>query len=625
MTIRDKKRLVAAAFIWISGFLGLYLTTLYSYPLFHALVELSSTTVAVAIFLLVWNVRRSLDNTYLQLIGVAYLFIGGLELIHTLAFRGMGVFKGQAGNLATQLWVAARCLEALSLLAAPLLFGRRLDLRAVFAAYALAFSLLLAAIFYWEIFPACYVEGEGLTAFKRLSEFAVGALLLAAIVLLVRMRQNFEPEMVRWMVASISLSFVSEIFFSQFEHASGFPSLVGHFLKLLAFYFIYKAIIELGLAKPFAVLFRNLVQSESSVRKARDELELRVAERTADLAATCEQLSRQIEERRRAEEALRKSELKYRIVADHTYDWEWWRDPEGKFVYISPACARITQHSPAEFTSDPELIFKIVHPDDRDLFEEHVNDIEAEGLSGEIEFRILRPDGSIRWIAHACQPVLDDQGRFLGRRGSNRDITVRKEAENSLRQSEARYRTLVESMNEGLAVIDETGAFTFANKRLCEMLGCGVDELIGRPARDWLSDGAREMLEGRLADRAKGERTPYEVGWRKKDGSIGQALISPTPIFDDQGRFRGSFAVVTDITEIKRSEEKLRQALAENQKLRERLEAENIYLRRESETRHHFGNIVGQSNALKYVLYRAEQVAATNSTVLIHYCPNVVI
>jgi PAS domain S-box-containing protein len=615
--IKDNKRLYASVLVWISGFCGLYITSVYSFPLFHTIVELSSTAVAVAIFMFVWNVRRSLDNTYLLFIGVAYLFVGGLELIHVLAYKGMEVFSGHDENLAVQIWVAARYIESLSLLIAPLLVGRKLDLRFVFTGYALVFSTLLGTIFVWEVFPACYVQGQGLTTFKIVSEYAVSAVLIAAIVLLIKGREKFDPEMVRLLVASIGLSFVSEFFFSNFEHIYGLLSLVGHFLKLLASYFIYKAIIELGMAKPFAVLFKTLVESEKSLRKSHDELELRVEERTANLSRTCEQLSRQVEERKRAEEALRKSELKYRILADHNYDWEWWRDRQGNFIYVSPSCEKMTQHTSEEFSADPDLVFKIVHPDDRPSFSRHSREVEDQGIVGEVEFRIVRPDGSIRWIAHACLPVFDENGGILGRRGSNRDITERKEAETSLSESEARYRNLVESMNEGLAVVDEKGIFTYANKRLCEMLGCAMDDVIGRPARDWLSETGRKILIDQMIDRKKGERDAYELEWQVNDGSTCQALISPTPLFGNNGRFKGSAAVITDITALKRAEESLRAALFENQKLRERLEAENIYFRQESETKHQFGNIIGQSNAIKYVLYRAEQVAATHATVLV--------
>jgi PAS domain S-box-containing protein len=149
-----------------------------------------------------------------------------------------------------------------------------------------------------------------------------------------------------------------------------------------------------------------------------------------------------ITERKLAEKARRESEMKFRIVADNTYDWEWWRDASGNFKYISPSCKRITQIDREEFIKDPDFIWNIIHPDDMSSFFSHIINIEQKDFSGEIEFRIVRPDGSIRWIAHACQPAYDENGQFVGRRGSNRDITDRKKAEQALLESERQLRHL---------------------------------------------------------------------------------------------------------------------------------------------------------------------------------------
>jgi PAS domain S-box-containing protein len=151
---------------------------------------------------------------------------------------------------------------------------------------------------------------------------------------------------------------------------------------------------------------------------------------------------RDITEHKKAEEALLESETKYRIVADNTYDWEWWRDPEGNFIYVSPSCKGVTHHEAGEFITDPDLLLRIIHPDDKSSFIRHQIEVEQKHSPGEIEFRILRPDGSLRWIAHGCQPVFDEQGHFLGRRGSNRDVTEHKWAEEALRESEKQLRHL---------------------------------------------------------------------------------------------------------------------------------------------------------------------------------------
>jgi PAS domain S-box-containing protein len=254
-------------------FLGLYLASLYNYLLFHSLAEIFSIVVACGIFMVAWNSRRFLDNNYLLFIGVAYLFVGGLDLIHTLAYKGMGVFQGYETNLPTQLWIAARYMESLSLFLAPFFFGRKLKVNSVFLGYALATFLLLLSIFYWNIFPVCFIEGIGLTPFKKISEYLISLILLASIGLLLKSRREFELKILQWLVWSITVSVASELAFTFYIDAYGFSNLIGHFFKILSFYFIYKAIIETGLTRPYDLLFRNLKQSEMTVREEKNKIQ----------------------------------------------------------------------------------------------------------------------------------------------------------------------------------------------------------------------------------------------------------------------------------------------------------------------------------------------------------------
>lgn len=120
--------------------------------------------------------------------------------------------------------------------------------------------------------------------------------------------------------------------------------------------------------------------------------------------------------------SLRESEERFRTIADYTYDWEYWEGPRGELLYCSPSCERITGYRVTDFVTQPDLIYRIIHPDDRDLMQQHRHDIQHEHF-GTLTFRIVRRDGGIRWIAHGCQQAFARDGRFLGRRASNRDIT----------------------------------------------------------------------------------------------------------------------------------------------------------------------------------------------------------
>jgi PAS domain S-box-containing protein len=185
-------------------------------------------------------------------------------------------------------------------------------------------------------------------------------------------------------------------------------------------------------------------QAENTIRKAHDGLEMRVQERTAELKRVNKELEAEIDMRKHIEQALRESEEKYRTVADFTYDWETWIGPDGKYLYISPACERITGYPIEEFFSNPDMLFQIIHPDDTDKIRKRfVKDkIEDKIDSCSIDFRIITKNGEERWISHCCQPVYDKNGRYLGRRAGNRDITDRRRAEESLRVLSKQLRSL---------------------------------------------------------------------------------------------------------------------------------------------------------------------------------------
>ncbi len=152
---------------------------------------------------------------------------------------------------------------------------------------------------------------------------------------------------------------------------------------------------------------------------------------------------------------LTREEEKFHTVADHTYDWEYWEGPGGEILYMSPSCERLTGYSLAEFMAEPELITRIAYPEDAQRLKEHRHDIEHKG-EAELDFRIVRKDGAVRWIAHVCLAVSGHDGSYRGRRVSNRDITERKQAEASLSQlnAELEQRVVQRTAELEIAIYD---------------------------------------------------------------------------------------------------------------------------------------------------------------------------
>ena len=141
-----------------------------------------------------------------------------------------------------------------------------------------------------------------------------------------------------------------------------------------------------------------------------------------------------------AEEALRESEVKFRTVADFAYDWEYWIAPDGHMIYVSPSVKSITGYDANEFIKDSKLLTTIVHPEDKSEVDSHFDLINSEELHV-VDFRIVTRSGETRWISHSCKAAFDDNGTWIGRRASNRDITERKKMEQKLSNSlEESYR-----------------------------------------------------------------------------------------------------------------------------------------------------------------------------------------
>ncbi|MEI6305511.1 MAG: MASE3 domain-containing protein [Deltaproteobacteria bacterium] len=137
-------------------------TRMYSYLLFHSMAELLTVSFAFTIFLLVWNSRSLIDNGYIKFIGIGYAVCAVIDLIHMLAFKGMNIFTGYDANLPTQLWMAARFLQAMTLAAAPFAYRKTLRLEVIVVCFSLAALFLVGATFS-GVFPDCYREGIGLT------------------------------------------------------------------------------------------------------------------------------------------------------------------------------------------------------------------------------------------------------------------------------------------------------------------------------------------------------------------------------------------------------------------------------------------------------------------------------
>ena len=244
----------------------------YSYLLFHCMAEVFSVAIAGGIFMLAWSARRSIDNGSLLLLGAAYLFIGFLDLLHMLVYTGMGVAKNENTDLPTQLWIVARFIESVSLFLAPFFFRRRISLGGVIAGYSIITGLLMLSIFYWGNFPACFIDGSGLTSFKIYSEYLI-CLILAGSIFTINRKKEGLSKSVRWFILlSVVITIGSELLFTLYSGPFDLYNSLGHILKIISFYLIYRALVTTAVVEPSKLLFRNLALTAQAFRTERDRL-----------------------------------------------------------------------------------------------------------------------------------------------------------------------------------------------------------------------------------------------------------------------------------------------------------------------------------------------------------------
>lgn len=334
---------------------ALFVLSNYNFLLFHGITELLSIAVAWSLFLLVWNTRGISSNNALSFLGTVYLSVGFIDLLHMLFYKGMGVFAPElAANRATQLWIVARSLETTGLLTYSLFLSKRIPLQLAAVGYGAATVLLLASIFLWNIFPDCYVEGAGLTAFKVGTEYVICLTLIAAIALLFRQRQRLDAEIFWNMVIAMLFTIAAELSFTLYISVYGMSNVMGHVFKIISFGFVYLALIRSSLIQPYNALFRDLNAEK---------------------------------------QALQESEAKYRTLIETAHD----------LILIIDSSGRIQMSNQAEtFVGD---LFAFVHPDDRDRVRGLISQVFGNGIPVLIEMKFQLSGGRIGHYEAKVSPL----------------------------------------------------------------------------------------------------------------------------------------------------------------------------------------------------------------------------
>ena len=276
-------------------------------------------------------------------------------------------------------------------------------------------------------------------------------------------------------------------------------------------------------------------------------------------------------ERKLVEEALRESEEKYRTILENIEDGYYEVDLEGNFTFFNDSMSRIAGRPKEELLGMNNRQYTD-QKNSKKLFQTFNVVYRTGEPLNELDWEIIRADGSIRCLEASVSLRKDASGKPIGFRGIVRDVTERKRAEELLRQSEEKYRTIIENIQDGYFENDLAGNMTFVNDVICKNLSYTKQELTGINYRQLMDkEDARKLYERYSELYRTGQPIkPFDIEYIRKDGTKVNAEISVSLIRDTEGKPVGFRGISRDTTERKRAEEALRQSeerfrqLAEN-------------------------------------------------------------
>jgi PAS domain S-box-containing protein len=429
--------------VWITIIILLYLISLNNYLLFHIVIELFSVYFAYVIFLIIWKSRSRLENRYLLILGVGYFFVGSFDFLSALAFHHMRVFPEFDTDLTAKFWIVARFLESISFLVAPLFLIRAGDRQErnvktlessifawkAFLVYAVISVTCLISIFFSENSQDSYFQSLGFTQFKGASGYLISFVSLCSFFLLYIVRDRFEEKVFNLLSISLVLTgFVSLLFI--FDSQTGeAPSIIGLFFKLLSFYLVYKAIVDIGFEEPCSLLFRELKHREEDFRQKAVFFE-------DEYGHICRMIGKRYLTAYRSAKKEDNPEYESDSYSSYMQNLQgigFQFNKEFKLIFLHGSVEEMTGYSKQDFLSGKVDWQEITIPEDRHAISKKKEKLKLNINSiVESEYRIQRKDGEIKWVREIVQRILDESessGKF---QGLVYDITERKMAEEAL-------------------------------------------------------------------------------------------------------------------------------------------------------------------------------------------------
>jgi PAS domain S-box-containing protein/putative nucleotidyltransferase with HDIG domain len=385
-------------------------TAWFSFLPAHVIAEMFCVMVAWVFFGLGWKTHAIAGNRLLVLLGCSFFWVGVLDLLHLMAYKGMDLLPIDGGNASSQLWLCARSVQVLGLLATPALARRGLSIPLVFGAFGVLSVALVVSIFSGD-FPATFVEGKGLTTFKIAAEYAVVAALIAGVFVVMRVPADaLRSDDKAMMIGYIAASILSEIAFTLYVDVYGIANLIGHILKIWAFWLIFEAIVQ-----------ANFDRLHWTLRRLSE-----VVEQNPSMV----------------------------VITDRT----------GVVEYVNPQFQTDTG-----YTAD-EAVGRHVNFLKSDEMPQQILDAMWKAISrGETwhgYFRNRRKDGSLYWDKSTITPIRDYRGHIQSYVAIKEDVTQKRQVEEFLLDSEnAVTHMLIGAMEAMVGLLEARDPYTAGHSR----------------------------------------------------------------------------------------------------------------------------------------------------------------
>jgi PAS domain S-box-containing protein len=500
---------------------GLALFGLKHFLVFQGIVEIFSIVVGCSIFIIVWNVRGFQEDSYLLFIGIFFLFTSVIGLFRFLPYESMNIFAGSDRNMSIQTSIAGSLMQSISFAVSPFMMNRKISIPKTMAIYSAMALLILASIFSWKIFPDCYVQGSGVTLFKTVCEVIIIFFYLASIQLLLLRRHNLDGAVIKRLLLCVCFFALSELVISLCPEASGVAVVAGSLFILSGYFFIYKAVIEIGLSSPFDLLIRSVKQGELELKKEYDFVS---------------------------------------AVLDTAGALVMVLDQAGRVVRCNKACESASGYSASEIHGG-KMSELLLGPEEGVLFAEFISRAPEQYTMKTMETWLITRSGNKRLISWSHM--------FLSGNGPDAalviltgiDVTQRRTAEEELKLSSERYRSLYNNTPVMLHSLDNDYRIVSVSKYWLETMGYERMEVIGRRFEEFMVPSSRKQLKetvcGEYLKTGACREVAHEVV--RKDGTKMDILLSLMAEYDKSGEITRTLAVMVDVTERKRARKEIEQ------------------------------------------------------------------